>query len=627
MNFYIDKIVLWLNNGRIRTLAFKKNAVNVVTGSSGTGKSEILSIIDYCLFGSKPNITDEIINENVTWYGINFHINDKYYTVARASIVNRKVSDKYYFSPVGELPEQPTYKLNEHDLKEILDPEFGISENTIFPIGGKSLKIGSKISLRYFLMFNTLSENIITDTEVFFDKQNTDRYRDALQTVFDLAIGIETEQNLKVKEKLNVLRSELKQLKKRESVIESEINVFHDSLDELITKAKYYNLIDLNITDIDENLNKLIEITEEYRQENIDLNFDKINKLKIEKNLLIQKIRNIKKFSNEYDKYKQLENNTLDSLKPINFIKKSNKIYDFPELKLLVNALSEEYEVIQKEIRKRNPFNFNLSKKLRYYEQELAEITKQIKEVPLNKSTTNEIEKYIFIGSLKAKLEIYKPKKADNNNLEILKNNIRLKEEEIENEFGKQSDYEERKKTMLGLLDELIDTYLIQSEDALGNYKGFKSAFNYKEKKLELRRPKASLPSKVGSSSNFMFLHICLFLGLHELFIRQKSSFVPQWLILDQPSRPYYGEEEIKNDTPWEKVKNTDKGKITIAMKLLNEFIQYVNKELKSDYQFILLEHIPESIWKDEELENFYLVEEFREGNALIRFDDKQEPF
>lgn len=476
-------------------------------------------------------------------------------------------------------------------------------------------------------MFNTLSENIITDTEVFFDKQNTDRYRDALQTVFDLAIGIETEQNFKVKEKLNVLRSELKQLKKRESVIESEINVFHDSLDELITKAKYYNLIDMNITDIDENINKLIEITEEYRQENIDLNFDKINKLKIEKNLLIQKIRNIKKFSNEYDKYKQLENNTLDSLKPINFIKKSNKIYEFPELKLLVNVLSEEYEIIQKEIRKRNPFNFNLSKKLKYYEQELAEITKQIKEVPLNKSTTNEIEKYIFIGSLKAKLEIYKPKKADNNNLEILKNNIRLKEEEIENEFGKQSDYEERKKTMLGLLDELIDTYLIQSEDALGNYKGFKSAFNYKEKKLELRRPKASLPSKVGSSSNFMFLHICLFLGLHELFIRQKSSFVPQWLILDQPSRPYYGEEEIKNDTPWEKVKNTDKGKITIAMKLLNEFIQYVNKELKSDYQFILLEHIPESIWKDEELENFYLVEEFREGNALIRFDDKQEPF
>lgn len=177
------------------------------------------------------------------------------------------------------------------------------------------------------------------------------------------------------------------------------------------------------------------------------------------------------------------------------------------------------------------------------------------------------------------------------------------------------------------MLDELIDTYLIQSEDALGNYKGFKSAFNYNEKRLELRKPKSAYPSRVGSSSNYMFLHICLFLGLHELFIRQKSSFVPRWLILDQPSRPYYGEEEIKNDTPWEKVKDTDKGKITIAMKLLNEFMNYVNNELKLDYQIILLEHIPDSIWKDADLKNFHLVEEFREGNALIRFNENGKPY
>lgn len=68
------------------------------------------------------------------------------------------------------------------------------------------------------MIFNTISENIITDTDVFFDKQNTDRYRDALETVFDLAVGIETEQNLKSREKINVIKSELKRLMKKNRI-------------------------------------------------------------------------------------------------------------------------------------------------------------------------------------------------------------------------------------------------------------------------------------------------------------------------------------------------------------------------------------------------------------------------
>lgn len=54
-------------------------------------------------------------------------------------------------------------------------------------------------------------------------------------------------------------------------------------------------------------------------------------------------------------------------------------------------------------------------------------------------------------------------------------------------------------------------------------------------------------------------------------------------------------------------------------MKLLNDFILYVNKELKKDFQIIILEHIPKSIWEEAQLEQFHLVEEFKEGeNALI---------
>ncbi|MGG0246770.1 hypothetical protein ABEY31_30350, partial [Bacillus mycoides] len=44
MRFCIETITLWLRNNKIRTLKFEPNKVNVITGASGTGKSEIISI-------------------------------------------------------------------------------------------------------------------------------------------------------------------------------------------------------------------------------------------------------------------------------------------------------------------------------------------------------------------------------------------------------------------------------------------------------------------------------------------------------------------------------------------------------------------------------------------------------
>ena len=627
MKFYINEVILWLDNGQIRKVSFEKNKVNVITGRSGTGKSEILSIIDYCLCGSKPDITDEIINDNVLWYGINFIINNKNFTIARGKIVNREISNEFFFSQVGEVPKVPFYNLDEKQIKEILEEEFSITDRTIFPVGGKNIKIGSKISLRYFLIFTTISGNIITDSEVFFDKQNVDRYRDALGTVFDLTLGIETEENLKIKGNINSLKQELKQLKRKQTATNKEMNIFMDSFNDLVKKAKQFNLIDLNELDKSKAINNLLEIAQEYKEENIDLNFNKINKLKKEKNNIIRKIRNLKRFMLEYDEYKNLEKNTLDSLLPIKIIKESHKIFEFPELKLLVNSLNEEYEIIKNYINIKQPFDFNVRKKIIEYENKLIEINKNITDVPISdNSTTNEISKLIFIGEIKAKLQLYGSDSLNENQSKLDKI-ILEKEEELENISFNLVDYEENKKSILNLLDELIEIYLGQSGDALGNYKDFKSSFNYKEKKLELRRPKSAFTSKVGSSSNHMFLHICLFLGIHDLIIRQKLPYVPQFLILDQPSRPYYGEEEIKKDTIWEDVKDTDKGKITIAMTILNDFISNTVNELKTDFQIILLEHIPESIWNQANLENFHLVEEFRNGNALIRFDESGQPY
>ncbi|TFE03845.1 DUF3732 domain-containing protein [Jeotgalibacillus salarius] len=630
MRFHINKLILWFNNGKIRELEFENNKVNIITGESGTGKSEIISIIDYCFFSSKPNITEERINENVKWYGIKYNINDKNYTVARGAIQDRVVSKEYFFSPRGGIPRNPKSNIEEKDLKVIIDKEFSITENTVFPYGGKKISLGSKISPRYFFMFNTQSGDVISHSEVFFDNQNDDKYREALERIFDLAIGIESERNIGMREKVKKLDQEVNALTKKLNLIDKELNVFNDNLIDLFQLAKKYNLI--GYTEIDQNsiLPKLKEIVENYKEENIDYNLDKVNKLKSKKNSLIRKIRNLKRFKSEYENYKNIEKNNLDSLKPIEVIKKNYyNFLDLPDLNLLIKNLSEEFEQINENIKGKPPLNFNISKKIKEYEEQLESINDQITEVPLNsKQTKNEIDKIMFIGEMKAKLSLYEKQWDDSEDRQIIEALLKDKKE-MKNELEESIvDYTERRESILNLLDELIQNYLDQSSAALGIYSGYRSNFIYKGKRLSLRKPKSIHPSKVGSSSNHLFLHLCFFFGLHELIIRQGSPYVPQWIILDQPSRPYFGEDNSEQKKSWNEIVNSDRNKITIAMTVINNFITYVNKELNTDFQIIVLEHIPKSIWVDAELENFYLVDsEFNGGNALIRFDTEGNPY
>uniref|UniRef100_UPI0040251216 hypothetical protein n=1 Tax=Faecousia sp. TaxID=2952921 RepID=UPI0040251216 len=173
MKFFVDKLLLWLNDGRLRTLQFANDKVNVITGNSKTGKTAILEIIDYCLCGSNETvvISQEHIAENVAWYGIRFSINDKLFTIARGKIAeNLTFSTDYYFSQTGEIPDIPFVKIGEAELKSILDAEFSIDDELTISHGGKGIKKNTRLSYRYFLMFNTLSKDIVDNGKLFFTK-------------------------------------------------------------------------------------------------------------------------------------------------------------------------------------------------------------------------------------------------------------------------------------------------------------------------------------------------------------------------------------------------------------------------------------------------------------------------
>ena len=86
MNLYIASIKLWFKGfredvKRTITYPFNPDKINVITGDSSTGKSSILGIIDYLLLSDNPVIVENIINENIEFYGMNIFIDGVSYII------------------------------------------------------------------------------------------------------------------------------------------------------------------------------------------------------------------------------------------------------------------------------------------------------------------------------------------------------------------------------------------------------------------------------------------------------------------------------------------------------------------------------------------------------------------
>ena len=142
--------------------------------------------------------------------------------------------------------------------------------------------------------------------------------------------------------------------------------------------------------------------------------------------------------------------------------------------------------------------------------------------------------------------------------------------------------------------------------------KGFEDAtpiFNKAKKTLDLiNNNQVEKMIDIGSASNYMYVHIAYFLALHELIRDRNVSWVPRFLVIDQPSTPYFSTAGKKTD---------DFESLDTALNELNSFIDKMRTY--GGFQIILLEHIEESYWLDRKMTNFKLVDkELRNDYGLI---------
>lgn len=617
MKFILHEIKLWFQDRTTepRTFKFEPNKINVITGGATTGKTSIWNIIDYCLLSNRIKIAN-IINDLVGWYGISFSINNKEFAIARKTPERNTASADIWFDENGIFPDHLYSNYPIQELRAKLDIEFGITNEVRFPFGKQSESTKFNISYRYFLLFNTLTEDIMGSNQTYFDTVlfGKKEYEKALPIIFNLAIGVNDMRNIKAKEKVEEIKKEIKSLERKQKKREKEETDYKINIYNLLNTCKLKGFIEYNDNNlpISDALQIIQNIINNYKglAQNKNL-FNELDLLNQQKSKIKSQLFAISKYEREYDLYEKNLNKVSDSLKPIELLSSrfKDQIIDSYETQSFIKLLEDSLLEIKNNSNKIKTSPLKIDNDIKKLKSELKLIEDKILSYDkIKKSYQTELEKYIFIGEIKNEFHrINDREKIEPIN--VIKLNALIDEKQKVEEIPKEND--KVKSILKNKLNDCIQ-HIYKKVTSMPKYKDCKTLFNEDEMVLQLLPPDDFFPiTNVGSKSNYMFMQLCFYLGFHNHMISVGQIHVPQFLFIDQLSIPYYSGEEGN-------IKNKDKEKLLNAFSILNDFITEINQSHNADFQIIMVEHAPKEYWENNGLTNFKTVDEFINGNGLI---------
>lgn len=617
MNFWINKIQLWFRRSDASpvTYEFEANNVNVITGDSSTGKSSVLRIIDYCLLAEESDIVEDVINESVSWYGLSFHINDTDCIIVREAPILGNVGQGIYWAENDDkFPRQPIVNTSREWVLGYISDLAGLANRRLTVSSNRKIDL----TLRNFLVFNYLTEDIIASNNTYIDANFflLPDIRKGIGGCLNIAIGRDEYLEQEKKCEVRRLKANIKKEMGHKTRCEENKKEYNKNLASFIERAYALNLPRLtNETDVYELLRGLNEAILKFRKGyESDMDRTRLDDVKMSIQKLRADLSRMNRLKREVDIYNKRIDEDTDSLLPIEYLKKEfSQVLLYDETNLLVNELTKVLNQVKSSRKKAERQSFPYE-----YQQRLDDINTKMLQLIHERDRLQRIaSQHLDLGWYESVVAL----KSDVCHLKYPQNEYvgdKAFVEMKENLALAISEYEKTHNENIKRIDALnqfmLEYYQLQ-DSITSRYNQCKPIFNTENLSLTLYNPVKELNIRnVGSKSNYMFLHLCFFLGLHELILSQEDSPVPSFLFIDQPSIPYYGSKNVGNDG---NISDDDAKKLSDAFNMLNQYINKICKlKYKKNFQIIMVEHASPDYWQN--LENFKTNYVFTKGDGLI---------
>lgn len=620
-----------------------KPGLNVITGRSATGKSSIIEIYDYCMGETRNTIPTGVISDIAAVYFLYINIGNKKWIIGREGktkhyLIDAKSVGVVNVEGITLATFENAISFGSSDFKKKLSLLYGLDmENTIEREEDKQKGgMSGAPSIRNTMSFILQHQNLIANKLAFFyrfeEKEKREqtidqfkifaKYVDANYYAMSLEIDsikkrVDRLNKIKEKDRDAINRSSESLFKLQEEfkiVTGKEAFQFFTTQDVIANPSKYYEELDsveMNDIDVDEVNKQYIRGYDDWCIKKNQI-LAEIRKLQVQRSEVKSTIENLNVYRARLKNYHIPKEVTIDySICPFCHQHTDVVETEAKQLAIAIDRLNNELltvnplikpqyeELSQLETRLKNLFA-----KLKDVNTNLEKYEAIIKNLDNNNSLRSQAYKLLVkmqgvvegiidinnnlnLDELDSLTKILEEKQAELKSKYDVKNNMYAAESQINGYikgFRKYLPFESR-----------FDDY-----DLKFDIKTFELFFVKKEDKIPMR--------SVGSGSNWLNAHLCLFLAFSVFFNNIIDSSVPSLLFIDQPSQVYFPSRDEKNVFDAKALKQQqgeeanldhDMGEVTKIFQALYDFC----KSQKNTIQVIVTDHADNL--KIEGLDNF----------------------
>jgi hypothetical protein len=219
MTMQIKKIVLYSNVGETRELQFQLGAVNIISGSSKTGKSALIDIVEYCLGREECGVPVGVIRQAVAWYALLLQLPDIQCFIARRDPGAARRSSSDVFVEFGRNLSTPRFDqlvptTTPETLVEILSERIGIAPNQHEPPEGTT-RPPLEASLKHALFFVFQRQDEIAKRGLLFHRQDEEFIPQAIKDTLPYFLGAIGDDRLALRQALRRERVALRSLERQ----------------------------------------------------------------------------------------------------------------------------------------------------------------------------------------------------------------------------------------------------------------------------------------------------------------------------------------------------------------------------------------------------------------------------
>ncbi|ENV56504.1 hypothetical protein F951_02202 [Acinetobacter soli CIP 110264] len=602
----IKSIHIYSHNGEVRSINFKINGLNIITGLSSTGKSSIINIVEYCLGKSDCLIAEGVITSKVSWVSVIYALGEQDILIAKKLPENGKAS-------CSQLMLKRGVDLTACDFKELEnnsnDDTLTLLFNNLLNIPNEFTNVDSNqtrtsfnINLSHTKFYLFQPQSLIANKDSLFYRQSESFIPQAIKDTFPIIVKAESLEYRIIFEKIKQLSKDINLIQKR---IENEQNdgsyLIFDHLKNEASNLK----IDISNVLSPEKLLSLVKLKtneanlqEDYSEAIVSIQ-RKILELRKEKSKLITEQSLLEKFFSEKDTYFTNQKLLESRLSTINAFK-NIELSDSQSFNEIIKLVKSDLVSISKKLKTYNKISDDhnkvkafdeLSKRVNDIDKNIINLNHQLADLnEANNTYLNDsfdlANYYILIGKIKSFIENINIKSSETLQEELIQKQLKLSY--LKTALEEYDSISEKLDSIIFQISLKITEYL-----KLLNYEHGTSTTRFDLKNLTLittRSSGKSIPmNKIGSGANHLALHISALLAFHYYF-QNYSCPVPSFIIFDQPSQVYFPQLGLEAKTDLQINKHYNRDDIQAVKNLFKFLINFINEEVPN-FQIIVTEH------------------------------------